>query len=152
MGSKTYDNGVSMKRLRRSARLRKEVPEISLTPLIDTVLVLLIVFMITMPVMQNVISVELPEGESNDEEIAAQQGSSVSVYLTKDKKIWIEDREVSRSSFYDELDKSLGGQREQIVFVKGDTELPFGEVIEIVDNIKYLNGVKYVALATQSAG
>ena len=141
-----------MYRRRRRYNQRVSVtPEISLTPLIDTVLVLLIVFMITTPIMNNMINIELPSSSTNDEKFEKETDKSIVVYIDKDQNLFINDVKVQKAEFFDVLEKKLAGSHERVVFVKADKSIPYGTVIQVVDDIKYLGGVKYVALATQNS-
>lgn len=139
------------------ARIRKKparsvMPEMILTPLIDTVLVLLVVFMMTTPLLHNYIAIELPTSSTNDEAASAQdKHEAITVSLDKDRTIFINDVKVTREKFFDELEKKLSGTQERVVFVSADKTIPYGTVIQVVDDIKYLGGVKYVALATEHA-
>lgn len=137
---------------RRSGRSRPVMPEMILTPLIDTVLVLLVVFMLTTPILHNYVAIELPTGSSNDGEVATQAGAeALTVSLDKGGAVFINDMKVAREKFFDELEKKLAGAQDRVVFVSADRSIPYGTVIQIVDDIKYLGGVKYVALATEQA-
>lgn len=135
---------------RHSARV-STTPEISLTPLIDTVLVLLVVFMITTPIMHNMINIELPTSSTNDEALEKENDKSIIVYIDKEQNLFINDVKIGKAVFFDELEKKLTSSQESVVFVKADKSIPYGTVIQVVDDIKYLGGVKYVALATQNS-
>ncbi|KKT23963.1 MAG: Biopolymer transport TolR [candidate division TM6 bacterium GW2011_GWF2_43_87] len=141
-----------MDRKRQSRRVGPPAGvEISLTPLIDAVLVLLITFMVAMPVMQNSINIELPRGSVNDSpDMAKNPRDAITVYLDKQCRLFLNDRPVKSSGLIDELEKQLRGERDQVVFIKADRSVPCGDLVRIVDDIKYLGGVKYVALATQN--
>lgn len=142
-----------MSRTRRGRRKPRTsvMPEISLTPLIDTVLVLLVIFMITTPIMHNFINIELPTSSTKDAAAEQEQDTALVVTIDKDKQLFINDTPVTQENFFDELEKKIGNAQERVVFVNADRAIPYGSVIQIVDDIKYLGGVKYVALATQSA-
>lgn len=127
------------------------IPEISLTPLIDAVLVLLVIFMIATPIMHNSINIELPTSSTKDASAEQEKDTAIVVNIDKDKKLFINDTPVTQEKFFDELEKKLDGAQERVVFVNADRSIPYGTVIQVVDDIKYLGGVKYVALATQSA-
>ena len=74
-----------MRRKNRKKRVRRfELPEVSLTPLIDTALTLLVIFMITAPIVQNGIHVQLPQG--NSKEVGNQQELVITV--SKDEKMF----------------------------------------------------------------
>ncbi len=122
--------------------------EITLTPLIDAVLVLLIIFMVAMPIMQNMIQVELPTSSTNDDASALEP---VTVYLDKNKTIFIEEQKTSPDSFLKDLENTIAlrGGGDQVVMIKADQSVSYGDVVHMVDDIKYLGGVRYVALATE---
>ncbi len=123
-------------------------PEISLTPLIDTAWVLLVIFMVASPMIKKEagLQVELPKG--NMEEVKDASGNDITVSLDKSGKIFLNDTLVVEKQLIDKLKKKIGTGSEKTVFVKADTGAPYGKVIELVDTIKYVGGVKYVALAT----
>lgn len=134
---------------KRKRSVRPQSLEITLTPLIDAVLVLLIIFMVAMPIIQNAIKVELPTSSTND----AQERSlePVTVYFDKARRLFIEDKEVSLDDLLKVLDGVLREREgdDHIIMVKADQSVSYGDVVKIVDDIKYLGGVKYVALATE---
>lgn len=142
-----------MARLRRRAAHKKPVlPEVTLTPLIDTVLVLLVVFMITTPLLHNSISIELPTSSTNDGKPAdAVVEEPITVSIDKARVLYIDGVKVAKESFFNELEKKLAGKKDTVVYVHADSAIPYGTVISVVDDIKYLGGVKYVALATEHA-
>lgn len=129
---------------------KRFLPEISLTPLIDAVLVLLIIFMIAMPIMQSAINIELPESATDDTPVKKKR-DSISVSVNKKKEIFINNIKVTKIHLIDELEKKLKNSQDIVVFVEGDKFAPYGTILEVLDDIKYLAGVKYVALSTQSA-
>lgn len=142
-----------MARMRRRSEIKRPVlPEITLTPLIDTVLVLLVVFMIATPLLQNSITIELPTSSTNDGKQAdAPDDHPINVSIDKSRELFIDGIPVSKELFFNELEKKLAGKKDTVVYVHADTSIPYGVVIGVVDDIKYLGGVKYVALATEHA-
>jgi len=137
------------KRIRRQRRGRRQLvmQEISLTPLIDTALTLLIIFMLTTPMMHNAIKINLPQGKAQE---AANTKQELIVYLDKDGKLFFNGQAVSsKPKLIEEIKKVVGVQKERTVFVKADINVNYGNVIEIVDQIKVVGGVQYVALATK---
>ena len=138
--------------MRRARRLKQrvvDVPEISMTPLIDTALTLLIIFMITTPMMNNIIKVELPSSRINETESYEQQ--ELIVYIDKDQKMYLNGKEFGLSSIIDQLKKVMKKDKDEIVFVKADQAVSYGKVIDLVDTIKVTGGIKYVALATKQS-
>lgn len=136
-------------RLRRKLRQNQEqLPEISLTPLIDTALTLLIIFMVTTPMLhkENALQVELPKG--NVKETQENQKEDLIVVLTKKGEISFNNKIVQEKDLIIVLQNALGKKQDKTVFVKADTGAEYGKVIELVDTIKHVGGIKYVALAT----
>lgn len=123
-------------------------PEISLTPLIDTAWVLLVVFMIASPTIKKEagLQVELPKG--NMQETKPMTEKDITVVLDKAGVIFLNDSKVAEKDLIEKLKKIVGKGNEKTVFVKADSAAHYGKVIELVDKIKYVGGVTYVALAT----
>lgn len=136
-------------RKRRSRGRTVGIPEIPMTPLIDVALTLLVIFMITTPMVQNVIKVELPSSRMNEAETQVQQ--ELIVYVDKDQKIYLNGKQYSLDLLLTELQKIIKKDAEEVVFVKADLAVPYGKVIDLVDTLKVSGGIKYVALATQRA-
>lgn len=132
----------------KQRRLKKKIAltEISLTPLIDTALTLLVIFMVTSPLMHNAIKITLPKGHAK-EDVGLQQ--DVEIYIDKDGTIFCSGNAVLLSDLVVLLQQKIALDKEKTVYVKADAAVPYGQVIELVDHIKAIGGIKYVALATQ---
>lgn len=137
-------------RMTRRARSRVglNAPEITLTPLIDTALTLLIIFMVTTPMIHNAIKVNLPHGRVKEDIGATQE---LVVYIDKDEKIYINGSSVKPDHFITELKKMVGREQDKMVYVKADRSVSYGFVTETVDQMKRIEGIAHVALATQRA-
>ena len=123
--------------------------DISLTPLIDTALTLLIIFMVATPMMQNAIRVTLPKGKAQEAGATQQE---IVVYVDEHGTIFFDGNRVAFEQLVEVLKKNLAGKFDQTVFVKADQRASYGKVIELVDTIKVVGGVTYVALATAKQG
>ena len=134
-------------RLKRLTKRRN--PEIVLTPLIDTALTLLIIFMVATPMLkkENALEIELPKGNIKETSDTLEQELIVSV--DKSGKIAFNNTIMSRDQLIEELKKKCGNQGKKTVFIKGDNAASYGVVLELVDTIKQIKGISYVALATQ---
>lgn len=124
-------------------------PEVSLTPLIDTALTLLIIFMITAPMMTNLIKVELPSSRADESSGHEQQEHVVSV--DRDKNLYLNAHQMPMEAIIKQLKVEIGKQENTIVFVQADQGVSYGQVIDVVDILKTVGGIKYVALATKQA-
>lgn len=142
-----------MRSYRRRARGRGVVSsfEVSLTPLIDTALTLLIIFMVTAPMMDREpggIKIDLPEGKVQESKGLDQ---TIRVSVNKKGEIFLNGSQVAESKLIEKLKetvKKLSSKVDATVSVEGDKGASYGDVIRLVDKIKYVGGVKYVALAT----
>lgn len=132
--------------MRRNRRTTSALTDIPLTPLIDTALTLLIIFMVTTPMMQNAIKVDLPQGAAKE---AGDTQQELIVFIDKDEKIYINEVPVTKDAMINTLKKKIGTNSQKTVFVKADQAVRYGHVIQVVDQIKVVGGVKYVALATK---
>ena len=129
---------------KRARRRRFQMPEITLTPLIDTALTLLVIFIVTAPMVQNGIKVDLPQG--NSKEVGNNQ--ELVVTLSKDGKLYFNSYPVEKENLVDTVQKSLENNPETPIYVRADEIVSYGKVIEIVDSLKQA-GVKYVAMSTR---
>lgn len=125
------------------------LPEISLTPLIDVALTLLIIFMVTSPMLNNAIKIELPEGKAQEANNTPQE---LVVFVDKKDHVYFNGAQTSFDNLIADLKKAVGKDRGKTVFVHADEGARYGKVIETVDKIKVLGGVQYVALATKKVG
>jgi len=120
--------------------------EINVTPLVDVVLVLLIIFMVVTPMLQRGKDVRLPKSQSTDEE--DKQSDPLILSLTADKKAWVESDPYDEDGLRERLTKEFMAQPNRRVLVKGDESLTFGDVRKIMD-VTRKAGAKSVALGVE---
>jgi biopolymer transport protein TolR len=113
-------------------RLTSNLAEINITPLVDVMLVLLIIFMVTVPMMQSGISVKLPSAETRTN---PSQGGLV-LTLTKDRYIYMNDQIVNLYFLESRLKNFFFKSEKKVVFLKADKSLSYGYIIEVMDIIK----------------
>jgi len=134
---------------RQLTRRRRSLgaPEITLTPLIDTALTLLIIFMVTSPMLNNAVRVNLPRGKAKEDAGVQQE---LVVYIDKDGTLFFNGKTcATRDALIADIKIAVAADRDKTVFVKADEMAQYGRVLELVDNIKVIGGVSYVALATK---
>ena len=123
---------------------------INVTPLVDVVLVLLIIFMVMAPHMRQGPGpqIDLPQTAKPKE-----QASPARILVTIDEKgvLWIEDQKIERERFGDDLRKAAGKQEDPKVVVQADARLPFGEVRQTMLAIEQA-GFPGVALIAERTG
>lgn len=118
--------------------------EINVTPLVDVMLVLLIIFMVTAPMMQSSLGVNLPQAET--ESSPAEAGLTLTI--TKDRYIHLEDSVINQFLLEKKLKEYFFGKEKKVVFIRADESLTYGYVIHILDIVKKA-GVEIVGLVVE---
>ena len=116
-------------RNRRSAL----VAEINVTPLVDVMLVLLIIFMITAPMMSQGVDVDLPETTARP---LAQKEKPIIITITRKGEITIDRIKVSRRLLRQKLAKLAVKGKERPVFLNADKKVAYGDVVKIMADVK----------------
>jgi len=130
--------------LRSKREIGTALSEINVTPFVDVMLVLLVIFMVTTPMMQSGIGVSLPQAETDT--APAEEGLRMTV--TADRYIHIENSVININLLEARLKSYYYGKAKKIAYVQGDKDLPYGFVIEILDAAKKA-GVEVVGLMTE---
>ncbi len=125
-------------------RLGTSLSEINITPFVDVMLVLLVIFMVTAPMIQSGISVNLPQAETDS--TPAEEGLTLTI--TKDKYIHIENSVINQFLLEQKLKEYFYGKKKKIVFIRADESLPYGFVMRILD-ISKKAGVEITGLITR---
>ncbi len=125
-------------------QLGTSLSEINVTPFVDVMLVLLIIFMVTAPMIQSGISVNLPQAET--ESTPAEGGLTLTI--TKDKYIHIENSVINQFLLEQKLKEYFFGKEKKIVFIRGDESLPYGYIMRILDIAKKA-GVEIIGLVSR---
>ena len=124
-----------------------ELHEINVTPFIDVILVLLIIFMVAAPLSTVDIAVDLPLSN------AAQQprpDKPIFVTFKADRTFAVGDNDVARSDVAAALDAATGADRQQRVFLRADQSLPYGEVMQVMNLLRDAGYQKVALVALES--
>ncbi len=109
------------------------VSDINVTPLVDVMLVLLIIFMVTAPMMTQGLDVDLPETTTKS---LRQEEDPIVVTIDRDGKISLDKHEVTRKILYQELSGLDQGRKENPIYLKADKAVAYGVVVKIMADIK----------------
>ena len=126
-------------------RSKKPMSNINVTPLVDVMLVLLIVFMITAPMLTVGVQVDLPQTNTNQ---LNSDADPLIITMNKNREIFIQDALVSLEDLIPRLKAISKVNSKTRIFVRGDNLLPYGEVIEIMGKIQTA-GYEKVALVAK---
>lgn len=118
--------------------------EINVTPFVDVMLVLLIIFMVTAPLLQQGIDVNLPKAKGKD----MPPEERVSIVIKKDQRIYMNDNPVSLSEMKKKL--SAISKLNPNVFLKADKDVPYGLVVGVMGEIKEA-GIEKLGMVTEPA-
>lgn len=125
------------------------IAEINVTPLVDVMLVLLIIFMVTAPLMLNGISLELPKTKENNN--VNVQSRMVILSFSKEMKLFVGKKQVKFNSIEGELRQALKKNSQEIVFLRADKEIKYGSVARLMSHLKSL-GFSKISLITELEG
>ena len=123
--------------------------EINVTPMVDVMLVLLIVFMVAAPLMTSGITVDLPKANAAP---VPQDSEPLTVSVDSQGKVYLGDAEVELPDLVTRLRAIAADKPDRRIFVKGDRVLNWGRIMEVVSNIAQGGFTKVALLAEQTGG
>ncbi|BCL60725.1 protein TolR [Desulfomarina profundi] len=112
---------------------KRLVSDINVTPLVDVMLVLLIIFMVTAPMMTQGLNIDLPETTSKS---LRQEEKPIIVTIDKDGQISINNVVQVRALMVQELEKNYAMNKKQPIFLRADKNVPYGIVVGVMADIK----------------
>lgn len=123
-----------------------EDPDLNITPLIDVMLVLMAIFMITIPVMHYEEKINLPDGS---QKAAVSDAKALTIRIDKDLKVYFKDDTFTMDSFPDAFRlKTSDIDKKQVVFINADKEIAYENVVYLLKTVKQSEFTK-VSLLTQ---
>ncbi len=127
-----------------TGQTRTSLAEINVTPLVDVVLVLLIIFMITAPVLQSGIEVSVPKTRTI-KEITEQR---VVLTIDRNQNIYLGDHLVNIHALTETLHQQSADPAHQIIYLRADENVPFGAFANVMDAVKQA-GITNISIVTQ---
>ena len=131
--------------MRKKYQTKKSISEINVTPFVDVMLVLLIIFMVTAPLLTAGIKVNLPESSSI---LKNEKKDPVTVTMNSNGEIFIQKKKFSPESLIKKLSALKAQNKDLKIYIKGDKNLNYGKIMNLMAFINK-SGFKKVALVTK---
>ena len=133
-------------RLKNNDDLYQPLADINVTPLVDVMLVLLIIFMITAPLLAKGVKVNLPQAKAAQ---PLNQKDPIIVTIGKDGKVSLGSDATTIEALVDGVRTLMGDDLTRVVHVRGDNDAVYGEVVKVMDRLAS-NGITHIAIMTNS--
>ncbi len=132
----------------RRSRSRRQMSEINVTPFVDVMLVLLVVFMITAPLLSSGVPVDLPKTDAKP--ISSTDDKPLEISLNKDGKLYIGETPVDRDKLVNLLSSMTNDDPDRRIFIRADMALSYGHVMDILGVLNGAGFRKVALISVQS--
>ena len=136
---------VSRSGRRRGRRVTTSLSEINVVPLVDVMLVMLVIFMVTAPMMQRGLNVSLPEARRAEQLISERLFVTVPLEYRSEQLVQLGDDHVRVEFLSERVQQELSARTDKSVFLRGDGEITYRELVSVMDRLKE-GGVEEVGL------
>ena len=147
----SIETGASGGRLGRTRRVASTLAEINVVPLVDVMLVLLIIFMVTAPMMQRGFDVKLPTARHSQAINEERLYVTVPLSFRRDRMVQIDNAPYRFEILNEKIRQLMLGRTDRQVFVRGDGGITYQELLEVMDKLKE-GGVNNVGLISRLPG
>jgi len=120
--------------------------DINVTPLVDVMLVLLIIMMLIAPMLQQGVSVKLPQASNTADKPETQDQTVVAV--TSDKRLYLNGVPIQEGELQSRIQTLMETKKEKIVLIKGDEEAPYSSIMNAMDRLREAN-IENIGLITE---
>lgn len=148
MGAGVLERGAGGKR-RRSHAKRKPMSEINVTPFVDVMLVLLIIFMVAAPLLTVGVPIELPKTAATP--LATEEEEPLTIAISADGTLVLQNTEIDRNTLIPKLQAIAAERESKKVFLRADGAVPYAEVMQIMGALN-AGGFRDIGLVTDAGG
>ncbi|HEX3982160.1 MAG TPA: biopolymer transporter ExbD, partial [Acidisoma sp.] len=106
----------------------RPLAEINVTPLVDVMLVLLIIFMVTAPLMTSGVTVDLPKTSANP---VNADSTPITISVNAEGKVFVQNDQVEIGDLVSKLQAATNGQTDRRIFVRGDQSISYGQIMQV---------------------
>jgi biopolymer transport protein TolR len=124
---------------------RRAMTDINVTPLVDVMLVLLIIFMVTAPLIQSGVKVDLPRASAQQME---HEEEKLVLTITRDRRIFLGTTEIAPADLEAKLSTNARIRKDKELYLHADRSLPYGQVVEIMATARRA-GVESLGMITE---
>lgn len=128
----------------KNGSTQSALSDINITPLVDVMMVLLVIFMITAPVLQSGIQVQVPKTRTVKQ--ITQQRTTVTI--DSQQRVYLDDKPVNVNELPQMLQRSTKNPADRVIYVRADQRVPFGAFASVMDAVKQA-GITNISIVTQ---
>ena len=124
------------------------VSDINVTPMVDVMLVLLIIFMVITPMLQKGVSVDMAKVQNPRPMADAEKEDAVELAITRDGKVYLGNDKINLDQITPTVKDRIANKLDKTVYVKSDAQAKYGDVVAVIDNVRAA-GVDALGLITE---
>ena len=127
----------------------QENHEINVTPFIDVMLVLLIIFMVAAPLATVDVKIDLPASTAKP---APRPDKPIYLSIKEDNSLFLDNEQVDPALLGSALDKRTAGDKDKTIFVRGDKGVDYGDLMQVMDNLRGAGYLKIGLVGLETVG
>ncbi len=132
---------------RRTGGSYRPMAEINVTPMVDVMLVLLIIFMVSAPLMTSGVAVDLPNSKAKS--IQTEDNKPIEISVDKEGKVFLADTEIKQGALISILQGMMEGDEERRIYIRADQAIEYGTVMEVLGLLNSAGFTKVALISKQ---